>query len=97
MPPFKHLPLIALFFVFGVLAVMSDADSARLHWAALAIMAFAGSGFLVTWDGIKAGRIHTWGTVIDRQNSPRQFWATVGIAVAGGTVCVAGGLWALRL
>jgi hypothetical protein len=97
MPPIKHLILVALFFVFGLLAVTADADSARLHWAALAIMTFGGHGLLVAWGGIKAGQIHLWSTVIHRHNRPQQFWGAAGLAVAGGIVCVVGGLWVLEL
>lgn len=97
MPPFRHLVLIALFFVFGVLALTAEADAARLHWGALAIMATGGSILLAVWDGIKVGQIHLRRTVVHRHNRPQLFWAAAGLAVAGGIVCIGGGFWVLGL
>ena len=95
MPIYVHLILVTLFFVFGALAVVTEADSARLHWAALAIIVFGGHGLLIIWDRIKAGQIHLRTAVIHRQNRPQLFWAATAAAIAGGIICVGGGLWVL--
>lgn len=95
MPPIRHLILVAVFSLFGVLAMVTQAYSARLHWAALAIMTFGGHGLLIAREAIKAGQLHMWNVVIQRRNQPQAFRAAAGLVVAGGIVCMGGGLCVL--